>query len=329
MSFDRMTLARARLALGEAVRGWLFDPNVSLIGLGLPEREGRPQEDELAIRIHVRQKLSGFALEAASEAGDTRPIPPSIGGFPTDVPEGRYQPHRWPWPGSWRPWRPTTNARASRASPMQGGISISNERQHNYGTLGALVVDRNTGKLMCLSNWHVLVGDWGMRLGQRIYQPGRSDGGTRADTIATLTRHAMGANLDAAVATLTGDRELINDQLDLGPVRGVGQLEPGMEVAKSGRKTQVTYGRIHDIEALIPMPYAGLTRIIRGVMTIEQRRPGEQVSAGGDSGSLWLERATMKAVGLHFAGSDQPERALAIDIRLVLAALDVDLFTKA
>lgn len=42
-------------------------------------------------------------------------------------------------------------------------------------------------------------------------------------------------------------------------------------------------------------------------------------------GSEWLEELTMHAVGLHFAGSDDPERALALDINSVLGALNVDM----
>ena len=328
MHIDRMTMARARLALHEATQGWLFDPNVTLIGFGWPEHDGQLAEDELAIRIHMRRKLSGFALEAAEEAGETCKVPPKIGGFNTDVVERNYRPQQWPWwGGRWR--RRTTNPRATRADPMRGGISISNERQYTYGTLGALVVDRDTDELMCLSNWHVLVGDWGARQGQRIYQPGRRDGGSRADTVATLTRDAMSVNLDAAVATLTGSRRLINEQLELGAVRGVRQPELGVEVVKSGRQTDITYGRVTVIETITKMPYAGLTRIIRGVMVIDPLRPFESVSAGGDSGAVWLDRAAKQAVGLHFAGSDHPEQALAMDMQSVLDALNVHIVTGA
>jgi endonuclease G len=325
-----MEMARARLAMREAIGGWLFDPNVTLIGLGWREHEGQYDEGDLRLRIHVREKLKGFELEAATEAGLTRKIPSSIGGFLTDVPENVYGLHRWGGWGGWGGWgwRPQANPRAVRATPLRGGISIGNAWQYNYGTLGALVADRDTGDLMCLSNWHVLVGDWRARRGQRIYQPGRGDGGTRDDTIATLTRDAMSANLDAAVATLTGSRSVINDQLDLGPVRGVRRPELGMELVKSGRQTEVTYGRVVDVEATTALSYAGLTRVIRGVTVIEQRRAGEEVSAGGDSGSVWLDNASKQAVGLHFAGSNRPEQALAIDIALVLDALNVRLVTE-
>ncbi len=324
MNVDAMTMAHARLALREAIGAYLFDPNVTLIDFGLPERRGKLVEGELAIRVHVKKKLSGVALEAAIEKAQTHPIPTSIGGFPTDVPEGTYRPHVW---ASYSGWRSpaSTDKRAARANPMQCGISISDEYHYAYGTLGSKVIDRATGAEMILSNWHVLAADWGARPGQRIVQPGRLDGGTRADTVATLTRHAMSVNLDAAVATLNGTRELVNNQLALGSVTAVRQVELGMEAVKSGRRTGITYGRVTAIAGTARIRYGWLERIIRDVVTIEPRWPGEPVSAGGDSGSVWLDAATMRAIGLHFAGSDLPERGLALDMQAVLDALNVDL----
>jgi endonuclease G len=177
---------------------------------------------------------------------------------------------------------------------------------------------------MILSNWHVLAGMWHAKPGWPIYQPGRGDGGTSADTVAKLSRHAMASSLDAAVAQLTGSRQLVNDQFDLDPVTGVGWAQLGMEVIKSGRKTDVTYGRVTGVEGTIRISYSGVQRLIRNVITIEPSR-GPEVSAGGDSGSFWLEEETMHAVGLHFAGGNQPERALAIDMQPVLDALNVDI----
>ena len=318
LKMDAMDMARARLAMKSAIRGWLFDPNISLIGLGLKEKDEGVYTGRLSIRFHVRKKLSGPQLESA----DTVPIPRCIGGFETDVPEGEFKLHYWGWPG-WE--RPSSNLRARQNDPLVGGISVGNERQYNYGTLGTLVRDRDTGDLMCLSNWHVLVGSWGYRQGQRIYQPGRGDGGSASDTIATLERNAISANYDAAVAKLTGSRDAINNQLELGSVTGIRQPELDMQVVKSGRQSSVTYGRITDFESVYLMSYSGLRRIIRDVFMIDARNPGEEVSAGGDSGSLWLEEGSNCAVGLHFAGQNQPERALAMEIRYVLEALNVEL----
>lgn len=319
MTNAQTDLAHARLALREAVRGWIYDPNVRLIDLGWRERDGKLLEGDMCIRIHVVEKLpEGPTLEAAQLEGMTRgSIPDTIAGFPVDVPQGNYKLHGW--------WRPPVEPRAARFAPMEGGISLANGRIRGYGTLGGLVVDRSTGARMLLSNWHVLVGAWGVRPGWPIYQPGQGDGGTAADTVATLARDAMASSLDAAVAELTGTRALINDQLELSPVRGVAWAVPGMQVIKSGRGSHVTRGRVSAVEGTAKMVYSGVTRLIRNVLTIDPRDDQSQVSTGGDSGSFWLDEESMNVVGLHFAGSDHPERALAIDMQPILDALNVDI----
>jgi hypothetical protein len=324
MHVDTMTLARARLAMREAIRSHLYDPNVGMVDFGHPEHDGQIAWDELAIRIHVKKKLDRPALEMATALGMTNPIPPYIGGFPTDVPEGMYRPHMATAGSGW--WLPRpANPHQALNNPMRGGISISDEFHNAAGTLGGIVIDRATGAEMLLSNWHVLVCNWTARPGQRIYQPGRLDGGTFANTVATLTRHAMAVNLDAAVATLTGSRSLILDQLELGTVIGVGQATIGMELVKSGRTSGVTEGVVTAIQGTAKLTYSGMTRLIRDVVTIEPLPGSGEVSRPGDSGSCWLDAQTMQAIGLHFAGSDFPERALALDMQSVLDALNVDL----
>lgn len=324
INIDRQMLLRAHLAMQEAVMGWIYDPNVMLIDFGWPERSGKLEKNRLAIRVHVIEKYTrGPTLEAAINEGKTRgAIPDNIQGFDVDRPQGNYKLHQFfnDW---W--WLKPTAARARRADPMKGGISISDAYRNIYATLGGLVQDRETRKDMILSNWHVLAGDWYAQPGEPIYQPGRSDGGTATDTVAKLSRHAMSSGLDAAVAELNGGRRLINDQYDLGPVKGVGWAELGMEVVKSGRRTEITYGLVTAVDGTIKMNYNGVIRLIRNVVTIDRLPHLREVSAGGDSGSLWCQKSTMLAVALHFAGSDEPERALALDIQPVLDALKVDL----
>lgn len=322
MDVNPMDIAQARLAVREAGR-YLFDRarKINMIDIGLKESGGEIL-NVLAIRFHVDEKLSGFQLEEA----DREQLPPSIGPFsiPTDVVVGKYRLHQLPW---WGGRRTPANSPTARANPMRGGISISDENHIAAGTLGCKVIDRTIGTEMLLSNWHVLVADWGARRGQRIFQPGRLDGGTSADTIATLTREAMSVNLDAAVATLNGGRPLINDQFDLGMLTGVGQAAIGMEVEKSGRSTRVTHGRVVGVGGIAKLPYRGLERVIREVVTVEPLVEFEEFSRGGDSGSVYINPATMEAIALHFAGSDIPERGLGIDMQSILDALNVGLAT--
>lgn len=320
MNIDRQTIARARLAIREAARYFLYDPNISLIDFGHPLHGGYMAEDEIAIRFHVHEKLSQVELQAASDAGLTRPIPPVINGFQTDVPQRTYHLHLW---GT----APSLSSYSGTCNPLRGGVSISDIFHNAYGTLGGLVTDRNTGAQMLLSNWHVLVNNWTARPGVLILQPGRLDGGTGQNMIASLSRHAMFSNLDAAVAVLNSSRQIVNNQVGLGPVNGVGQAQLDMQLVKSGRGSGITTGRITAVEGIARLTYVSLQRVIRNVMTIEPISPIDPVSAPGDSGSWWLDANTHQAVGLHFAGSNQPETALAIDMQQILNALNVDILT--
>ena len=324
MGIDQKYWSKVRLAMREAVHRYIYDPNVMFVDFGWRERGGTLVEDQLCIRVHVIKKFVGdVALESAIERGITRgPIPDTIAGFKVDRPQGAYRLQQW-FGGGWQ--KPAAEPRARRTAPLLGGISISDAYRNIYATLGGAVVDRKTGARMILSNWHVLAGTWHARPGWPIYQPGRGDGGDSADTVAKLSRDAMSSGLDAAVAELTGSRQLINDQFELKPVRGVGWAQLGMEVVKSGRRTGVTHGRVTAVEGTARINYSGVDRLIRNVVTIEPRLALKQVSAGGDSGSLWLQEETMQAVGLHFAGGDSPKRALAIDMQPILDALNVDM----
>jgi endonuclease G len=79
------------------------------------------------------------------------------------------------------------------------------------------------------------------------------------------------------------------------------------------------------IAGIVKINYRGVYRLINHVVAIEPRPGYREVSAGGDSGSFWLEEKSMHVIGLHFAGSNEPERALAIDIQSVLDALNVNM----
>jgi endonuclease G len=219
------------------------------------------------------------------------------------------------------------NQRTRVFNPLRGGISIFNPLRYTYGTLGAKVIDRNTGAEMLLSNWHVLAGAWYAPAGMEIYQPVRAIWNGSNQRIARLSRNAMSQGLDAAVAEMTGNRTIINHQYELGQVTGVIHPERGLQVVKSGRTTGVTYGVITGVDGYRVENYDGRRQIIRNIIHIAQAPEGGAVSSAGDSGSIWMEQSTNRAVGLHFAGSDAPEYGLALALPHVLEALQVNLAT--
>jgi endonuclease G len=274
MPIDEMTHTRARRALHDA-RARIYDPNVTLIDFGQGQVGGKTVEAKLAIRFHVRRKLNPAALGCAVLEGRTRRIPKWIGDFQTDVIEGTFRPDRHT-------------------------SSVSEEGHEARGTFGGFVLDRATGERMLLSNWSVLASDWSARVGQRMFLPGRFEGG----------------------------RHLVPDELGLGAVRGVGQAELGMEVAKSGRRTGIAYGVVRGVEGIARISDGSEERVIQDVVAIESRTPAHEVGASGDWGSWWLDPATMRAIGPHFAGSDSPERALAVAMPSELDSLRVDIVVR-
>jgi hypothetical protein len=324
---------RVGQGLAEAVGGWLYDPNVRFVDYGFREKDGELRMgEEPRIRVHVVKKIPlGPALEAASATGVTNgEIPPQFAGIPVDCPQGAYRPHQLPYgarafKGAFAA-RGKANVQRGWIQPLRGGISISDARRPIAGTLGGPVLDRSTGQTMILSNWHVLSGVFG-RPGGAIFQPGRLDGGTPTDQVATLDRDAMASNLDAAVARLGDERPVVNEQWGLRPVRGATLAQLGMLVVKSGRTSGVTRGVVTGVEGTQRTHYTGAGyRVIRHVISIT---PGDaELSLPGDSGAFWIDEATNKVVALHFAGNQpgQTEEALAIDIGPILDALGVDLY---
>lgn len=325
-SIDPSQVHAARQALDRAIALHLYDPDVTYIDVGwrIKESEDRRIEKNLCVRVHRRYKPRGAAFEAFSAQFPGRVVSERQLGFPIDVVEGNYQLQRFWYP----PIPPSLRGRVY--DPLQGGISISNAwAYYAYGTLGGLVEDRSTGDKMILSNWHVLAGSAYAPVGLAIYQPGTGDGGTWRDTIGHLTRHAIDENIDAAVAKLATDRQTINEQLDIGRVTGVTSPVVDMQLIKSGRASEVTEGVVTsaDIGGVSKIWYGGVYRQIRHVFHIAEISAGSEVSEKGDSGSWWLEKGTNKAVGLHFAGDQDPtrEQGLAIAMPQVLDALNVNI----
>lgn len=172
-------------------------------------------------------------------------------------------------------------------------------------------------------------------VGEAIYQPGRFDGGTAADAVAHLSRLRVDRHMDAAVARLTGARAYSPLILGIGVVTEVeAQPRLGMRVVKSGRSSGVTRGRIDGLSLSTTIRWGAEQHYFTDQIHIVPHRPWPQpgedydeVSEGGDSGAVWVDEATGKAVGLHFAGDvggvPENEHALANPMWRVVDALDV------
>jgi hypothetical protein len=251
--------------------------------------------EQLALRAHVQQKQSPRHLTAIQV------LPEEVNGLPTDVIQSNRRLESGP-----------DFPRDLRFNPLVGGIAIRNTRRKVLGTLGAIVRDLTTQTYIALSNYHVLVGDSG-KTGDAVTQPATAN---INDIIGFVERWDQ--KLDCALCSLNSSRLLSRSIIGI-PAIPTGVKEPllGLQVTKSGRTTGKTYGIIEGVSAdeftIIPIK--------------ELQNLDEEISAPGDSGSIWIDTTENYAIGLHYAGEKDPnpqsERAWAKKITLVTAALQI------
>ncbi len=279
--------------------------NVVGVATSLKVTGGQPTPQQ-SLTVYVERKLP---LDQVPE--ESR-VPEQLDGVPTDVVEaGRFV-------------ALTFTARVRPATP---GYSIGHYNI-TAGTFGCLVRDIRRcccklekdcgcspsrqecpGDYLILSNNHILADSNQAQLGDLILQPGPVDGGVfPADGVATLERFepivfgAAGYNLvDAAVARPTSSRNVTASIIGQVVPRGIDQAFVGSQVIKAGRTTQITTGRVTAVDATFG-PVSGYT----GGRTAFFRHQifTTRMSAGGDSGSLLMDR-DLNAVGLLFAESSR------------------------
>ena len=314
----------------EAAR-FLDDPNITSVGIGLREKNGR-LTDDVAVQFTVDKKASS-ATELES-LGST-PIPKfvEVDGkkIPTDVVQRSFKPG-YQLLAEQILEKPDRKKRLDTISP---GISVSHIKG-TAGTLGCIVYDAADGTPYILSNWHVLHGSKG-DIGDSVVQPGPfDDGDAQGNVVGHLVRSHLGLAGDCALATIE-DRgvDVAVHSLKVTPKR-IARAELGDKVVKSGRTTAVTHGIVRRVEVTIKLNYGGNVGEQRiGAFEIgpDPDFPAEEneISKGGDSGSIWLikkksGKPTDIVAGLHFAGEgrgDPDEHALANNIHSVLSKLDV------
>ena len=301
----------------------------NILGVGL----GVAEDDPMAMLEPGMGCLNVYVAEACSNEDVCRTLCDSMGihaASSDDVPVNvivtglvEAQPHRF----------------KIRRAP--GGVSVGHVRI-TAGTLGCLARGRKkprNRRLLMLSNNHVLANSNSARYGDSIVQPGPADGGrSPRDRIAILERFVP-INFSGRanyVDCATGwcwhkkvRKELIYlrrgrrryFRIGSRPVR----CRRGMLVAKTGRTTQLTAGRVVDCNVSIRVNYGrGKVALFRDQISI--RGLSKLFSAGGDSGSvIWCLDRRRYPVGLLFAGGGG--YTFANKMPRVLSALDISLYT--
>lgn len=300
-------------------------------GLGKKRVQGK-EKDELAITVFVNKKLSLRRLPLVNRIPETLRIPDdrAPGGvleFITDVQEARFNSLEY----------------ISKMRPAKSGVSIGHV-DITAGTLGGLVRDVETGRVVILSNNHVLANSNEASIGDSILQPGPHDGGVDPDDqIATLTRfvpidfsEGVENRVDGAIAAPISASDVLWNTIDIGPetpsdTRNVADADIGRFVHKTGRTTEHTQGFIQAVFATIQVKYDLFQKATFVDQIVASQSPAEEpLSEGGDSGSLVYD-AENKCIGLLFAGSEaseqEPARTIINPIVYVLRELNIELLS--
>jgi len=305
-------------ALTKAIRMTKNHPMVTGVDVGSAYKNGKKIR-RLAIRFYVSKKLGQTHIPQEYM------LPATIDGLPCDVIEANFVPLEIP---------------EYYANFLQPGLSVGNVVQGTTGTAGPLVVDKKTGRIGLISCWHVLAGSTGASPGEGIAQPGvahRHGGPLRI--IADLVRSVpLNKGFDASLAFLRHDVDY-----DFRPwhwenkITGVERMRKNMRVFKVGAVTGETYGIVESNQVgnyRIPLNEygAGETPLWGRKIIISDKTKEDELTREGDSGALWINEDTGKAVGLNFSGLDGGgraiEHAVAHELLDVLNLLDVDLLLQ-
>jgi hypothetical protein len=217
------------------------------------------------------------------------------------------------------------------------------------GTLGSLLTNGTTSYI--LSNNHVLGLSDGGTVGQDVTQPGEIETNcTTAGTITVATvsdiinlQTAPAPKVDVTTALINnGEVDATGSILELGPlatVNGVQVPQPappaagsglaatvGELLAKSGRTTGLTCATVEALDTTVEVAYeqgCATTTSFQVTYTDEimigDMPNGQSFIGDGDSGSLAVDEATAKPVGLLFAAGEAS--AVANPVADVLSAL--------
>ena len=250
----------------------------------------RPRGFGLAVRVSSADALALPALEAVldrwSEETDVRVVGPV-----------RASSEALPLPAAAR----------RRVRPLVPGTSVAHP-DVTAGTLGAFVTDAD-GRVLLLSNNHVLADTDRARVGDPVLSPGPADGGRLGvDRVATLTAFEplvpTGNLLDLAVAAVDDPALVGGNTVPEGVLSGVvEEVLDGVAVAKTGRTTGHTTGTVTAVELDGVSVDYGRGQVLSFDDCLEVEGDGRSFSDGGDSGSVVYALDGLSALGLLFAGS--------------------------
>ena len=136
-------------------------------------------------------------------------------------------------------------------------------------------------------------------------------------TTADMSTQSLDNRVDAALAKPIDPNMFTGEILGIGQVSGSKPASLGQTVRKSGRTTGLTQGTVTLLNATVNIAFGTKSARFTGQVITTA------MSQGGDSGSLIVDGAENKAVGLLFAGSTQATIFTPIDVVLNELAINI------
>ena len=197
--------------------------------------------------------------------------------------------------------------------PLVSGIRIVNEVTGSPGTLGCIGLDGDDNPWI-VSCYHVLG-----RNRQSADVPNNDEAILQSTLalgggiVARTRTGKMNSALDYGAAIIVPAIGISSSVLELEKLDRIADAVVGMRVVKSGAETGVTIGIVTEVtDVLITIASPPVV-------------PDDYVlSDRGDSGAIWLDAETGRAIGLHFSGRDgnvafaRPLGSVLIDLGLTL-----------
>jgi hypothetical protein len=277
-------------------RRFLRRSYVTGLSIGYARRGGQVT-DELAICVHVGNKLPDSALTAAQR------LPRSIRGVPVDVVQVVLEPQ-------FVDGAEGIARRETRMNPVVPGLQIKTEHQ-DFGTIGLVARRQSAGAstTVLLTAGHVLGG-----IGVRVFQP---NGTTSANAVGRVLDMRV-SGIDAGCVGLAG-RSGSNIPFD------TGRMVAGTRSATINERLSMSGAYAGLIQGVVRGPGELKTIFSGGLVTGFYLNPVPGTTGfteKGDSGSLWFDDSG-HAVGLHVAGGFDSGKAwaFACDIGQVMQIL--------
>ena len=303
-------------------------PGVVAVGVGLKEVKGEHKRIP-CFKVTVKEKKVKKDIPASEL------IPKEIFGFKTDVNEIITS-------------FSTTNS--SKYRPLIGGSQIEPSGASRYGTLGCFAKRNADGKIVVLSNWHVMVSSAGAIDNDRIGQP------THNGCCSCCASNEIGKvvdgrfvtdDLDAAIALLNGqdtdaipDDRFLKEILVIGSVSGSAAPQPvptgpGAPLAletvyKYGRSSEFTKGQItndNTSSTTVYKEYDNLSVPRNRVISIGPLAPHVDFVIEGDSGSVSVNELN-QVVALNY-GRNNSHVTVAHSIVRVTTTLGITILDSS